>query len=202
MFFSFKANIDNTLQLNFDMYKTFVMVTKWLSNLMTMFFRLGNLNFTSLATMTVVICLFSLVKRFLFNVIYFVAFELIIQSFRTFSVFIETFVMSSGIITIHADSASESSFCVVSAVLAVFPSAGLSRSVLDCFLIHFLFSSVFNHWRHLFLRWSFLLQWKYSSLNFFFFISPIAGYFVDYFDDRCCNDVFVLIVQFNCFELF
>ena len=30
----------------------------------------------------------------------------------------------------------------------------------------------------------------------------IVNYFIDYFDDKYCNDVFVSIVQFNCFELF
>ena len=158
MFFFFKMNINNKLQLNFNTYKILIIMIKWLFNLMMMFSRFENLNFTSLTTMIVVFCLFSFIKRSLFDVICFIAFELIIQFFQTFSVFIETSVTSSDVIVIHADSAFESLSCVMSAVFAAFPFADLSRSVLNCFLIHFLFSSVFNHWWHLFLRWFFLLQ--------------------------------------------
>ena len=136
---------------------------------MMIFFYFENFNFISLMTMIVVFCLFSFIKRFLFDVICFIIFESIIQFFWTFFVFIKTSATSSDVIAIHVDSMFESLFCVMSAVFAAFPFADLSRSVLNCFLIHFLFSSVFNHWQHLFLWWFFLLQWKHSSLNFFFY---------------------------------
>ena len=158
IFFFFKTNIDSKLQLNFDIYKTLIIMIKWLFNLMMIFFHFENLNFISLMMMIVIFCLFSFIKKFLFDVICFIIFELIIQFFWTFFVFIETSMTFSDAIAIHVDSTFELLFCVMSAVFAAFPFADLLWSVLNCFLIHFLFSSMFNHWRHLFLRWFFLLQ--------------------------------------------
>ena len=112
---------------------------------MIMFFRFEDFNFILLTTMIVVFCLFSFIKRFLFDIMCFIVFKLIIQFFQTFFVFIETSVTSSDVIIIHVDSAFKSLFCVVFIVFVTFPLADLSRSVLVCFLIHFLFSSVFNH---------------------------------------------------------
>ena len=48
----------------------------------------------------------------------------------------------------------------------------------------------------------FFIAIKIFIVEFFFFISFIADYFIDYFDDKCDNDVFVSIVQFNCFKFF
>ena len=151
-------NIDNKLQLNFNIYKTLIMMIKWLFNLIIMFFYFENLNFISLMTMIVVFCLFNFIKKFLFDVICFITFELIIQFFWTFFIFIEMSTTFLNVIIIHVDSTFKSSSCVVFAVFAIFSFVDLSRSVLNCFLIYFLFLLVFNHWWHSFLRWFFLLQ--------------------------------------------
>ena len=144
--------------MSFDTYKTLIMIIKWLFNLMIMFFCFENFNFIPLMTMIIIFCLFNFIKRSLFDVICFITFELIIQFFWTFFVLIKTSVMFSNAIVIHVDSVSKSLSCVMFAVLAAFPFADLSRSVLNCFLIHFLFSSMFNHWWYSFLWWFFLLQ--------------------------------------------
>ena len=140
--FFFNANIDNKLQLKLNTYKTLIIFINQLFRLIVMSFRPENFNLIPLATMIIILCLFNLINRFLFDVICRMVFESMIQFLRTFFVFIETFNAFLNSKVMNVKSLFET-FLSISAVFAKSPSAVLFFSAF--FLTHFLFSSMFNH---------------------------------------------------------
>ena len=143
-------------------------------------FLFEKLNFTLLTTMADAFCQIHLVKQFLFDFMCFITFELIIQSIWTFFIFNEMLTTFSEVNEIHADLMKKSLFCLMSVNFASTSFAHLSLLILlDCRLIPFLVSSVFNNRRHSFLRWSIFLRWSFFlrwSIHhwIYFFVSFIT----------------------------